>query len=583
MAPPSGLHLSHHRLPDLVRIFSIATFLSIPPILAQAQQVPNAGTLERQLRDGAPTVAPPAAPTAPARPIPLEQGADQQRLMVTAFVIDGATLIPVDDLLAQLSDRVGPDRSLRDLQAAAQVVADAYRRRGFFARAFVPAQSIKDGIVHIQVVEGRFGSMRRKAQPDRADADFVANMVGTDLKPGQPYSLDDLERGLLLANDLPGVAVDGTLTAGTELGASDLVLDINDRPLISASLGGSNAGARATGAYLGAAAASINGATGQGDQLNTLVMKSQGIAYGLASFAVPLGSDGWRMKVSSSVLTYRLNGDFHDLRAHGLATTQGAEISYPLIRSSTRNQRLRTYVEHANYDDDALGADLHRKRVNRGGVGLGGDISDDWGGGGLTSYAVTLSGGVLDLSGLADDDAQDKATSKTGGGFTKLAVDAHRDQALTPGLFLRVRVVGQWSNQNLDSSEQMALGGPQGVRAYPVNEALSDRAMLTNVELHHAPDDDWARGLDLFAFVDAGLTQTHAHPWKGWENGGDVDNSYALAGAGLGASYAVDRDFGLSLIAAMPFGANPGVTDANRNQDGGRRGPRVWFTLTKMF
>lgn len=553
------------------------------PVAAQAQQVPNAGTLERQLREGAPTVAPPAAPTAPTRTVPQEPDADQQRLTVAGFAIDGATLIPVDDLLAPLADRVGPDRSLSDLQAAAQAVADMYRRRGFFARAFVPAQSIRDGIVHIQVVEGRFGSMRRNSAPGRADSDFVAGMVGTNLKPGQPYALDDLERGLLLANDLPGIAVDGTLTAGTELGASDLVVDITDRPLVSASLGGSNGGARATGAYLGAAAASVNGATGQGDQLSTLAMKSKGLAYGLASFAVPLGTDGWRMKVSSSAMTYRLGGDFHDLRAHGLATTQGAEISYPLVRTSTRNQRLRTFAEHANYDDDALGTTLHRKRVDRGGLGLGGDISDGWGGGGLTTYAATLSGGVLDLSGLADDDAQDKATSKTGGGYTKFSVDARRDQALVPGLFLRGRIVGQWSNQNLDSSEQMALGGPQGVRAYPVNEGLGDRAMLTNIELHHAPDDDWAKGLDVFAFVDAGLTQTHAHPWNGWENGGDVDNSYALAGAGLGATYAIDRDFGVSLVAAMPFGANPGVTDANRNQDGGHRGPRVWFTLTKMF
>lgn len=567
---------------------------------AAAQVAPNAGTLQRQLRDGMPDVLPPQQPAPPATAAPEQAPGDERRLTVSRFIIDGATLIPVEELTPELAPYLGADKSLRDLQAAAQAIADSYRRHGFFARAFIPAQTISDGFVHIQVVEGRFGSLRRH-QPEagtsrlkatqeqseparRADPDFVDAVVGGALVPGQPYSLDALERGLLLANDLPGVSVDGTLKAGHAQGTSDLELDIRDRPLLSASLGTSNGGTRATGRYVGAAAASLNGATGQGDQLSALGMKSQGLSYGLASFAVPLGPDGWRLGVSASAMTYRLiNDDFRDLQAHGTATTQGIELSYPLTRSSMRNQKLRGFAEHATYDDDALGDALHRKTLRRFGLGLGGDWSDSWGGGGLTSYALSLSGGVLDLGGLADDDAQDKATAKTGGGFAKLAGDAHRDQRLAEGLFLRTRLSGQWSNQNLDSAEQFPLGGPQGVRAYPVNEGLGDRGALTNLELHRSFDDDWARGLDLFGFIDAGVTVQHAHPWSGWDNGTDIDNIYGLAGAGLGASYALAQDFGVSLMAAVPFGSNRGSASDGRTQDGGRRGPLFWFTLTKIF
>ncbi len=575
----SGVLRRNHGLGFCRPVLSAAFVLF--PLYATAQVAPNAGSLQRQLRDGAPELPSQQQPAAPA--VPDAAGDDTQTLLVSGFILDGATLIPADELQAVLADRVGREQSLRDLQVAAQAVADSYRRRGYFARAFIPAQNIQNGVVHIQVVEGRFGSMQRRAQPSRADGDYVAKVVGTGLVPGQPYSMDGLERGLLLANDLPGIRADGTLAAGQDHGTSDLILDVQDRPLLSAGLGASNSGSRSTGEYVGAATASLNSALGGGDQVSVLGMKSERLSYGQMSASVPLGHDGWRAGLSASALTYRLGREFRDLQAHGTALTQGGEISYPLIRSSAENLRTRAFYEHATYDDDALGDALHRKAVNRGGLALSGDKSDGWGGGGLTSYAVVMSGGNLDMSDLPVDEAQDKAGAKTSGTFAKLTLDARRDQRLTDSLFLRGRVAGQWSNQNLDSSEQFSLGGPQGVRAYPVSEGLGDRGVLTNVELHHSLTQDWAKGLDLFAFADAGLTGQHAHPWAGWRNGADVDNTYALFGAGLGINYTLEQDLGATLVAAVPLGANQGTAAWERNQDGSRQSPRFWFTLTKIF
>ncbi|NYZ15110.1 ShlB/FhaC/HecB family hemolysin secretion/activation protein [Azospirillum sp. RWY-5-1] len=532
----------------------------MPMVPAMGQVPPNAGSLQRMLRDGVPDLAPQRPPAAPAEPeAPPDTG---PRLLVKGFVIDGATLIPQAELQTLLSGRVGKEQSLRDLQDAARSIADAYRVRGYFARAFLPAQDVTDGIVRIQVVEGRFGRVIRQDEPTRADGTFVESVVAARLKPGEPYSLADLERGLLLANDLPGISADGTLKAGAAPGTSDLTLAVRDTPVATAQIGADNAGTRSTSLYRANAGLSLNGLTGYGDQLAVRTIASTRLTYGQAGWSVPLGPDGWQAGLLMTALRYRLGGSYEDTDGRGVAITQSASITYPLIRSSTETLRLRAAYEHGRFDDDILGEPLHRKRINKGRLALVGDRSDGWGGGGLSSYQLVLTSGVLDLSRLDGDLALDELSTRSDGRFTKLTFEFQRDQALATDLFLRARIAGQWSGGNLDSSEQFSLGGPGGVRAYPVNEAPGDSGLLATLELHRPFADGWASGLDLFGFVDAGAIRQHADRWDGWDAGSDIPNSYPLFGAGVGASYAVSGRLGVTVTAAVPVGANQGAATA---------------------
>jgi hemolysin activation/secretion protein len=547
---------------------------------ATAQVAPDAGSLQRQLRNGIPDIRPQQPPSAPTAPVqPRDEG---PRLGVKGFVIEGTSLIPVAELQALIADQTNRDLSLGDLRQLTMRITEAYRQRGYFARAYLPAQEARDGIVRITVVEGRFGKLIPGQTPIRADADFVSAVAAARLQPGAPYSADALERGLLLANDLPGVTVDGILKAGSDPGTSDLMLDIKDDPLFSGFVNGDNSGTRATGHYRGNAGASLNGLTGIGDQLSLLGLASRGLTYGQVEWSLPLGPDGLRARAALTGLDYDLVGDFKDLDAEGTAVTQQLALSYPLLRSDRHSLQARLGYEHGRYNDDTLGLALHRKQMDKGSIALDGNRTDGWGGGGASYYAVSLTIGRLDLSRLPADAALDKATARTDGNFSKIAIDLRRDQALGDSFFLRGRLVGQWSGSNLDSSEQLALGGPLGVRAYPVNEGLGDSGAVANLELHYPVTSGTANGLDLFGFLDAGLTRRHAEKWAGWNVGSNDANSYPLFGAGIGATYAIFDDLGLSLVAAVPFGANQGAP-SGLNQDGGKTDPRIWFSLSKKF
>lgn len=561
--------------------FGVAVLSGLPSF-AGAATIPDAGTLERQLQQ---PPAPPPSTAVPRVPAPVPPpGADTgPRILVKGFVIEGGTLVPEAELQAAIADRIGRSLGLPGLQDAAQAVADAYRRHGYFARAYLPPQDVGNGVVRIVVVEGRFGAISMKPGETRMDPDIVQRIVGNRLVPGQPYSADDIERGLMIANDLPGVSVDGVLKAGSATGTSDIAVSLADTPLVTGNVGINNFGIKSTGAGMGLASVTLNDPGGIGDQLSLRGQVSDGLGFGQMDYSLPLGYSGLRGGVSASYLRYTLGGDFSDLDAHGSAITFAANLLYPVLRTPSRSNWAGLSYRHSRYDDSSLGVALDRKNIDALDASFSGNWSDGLGGGAITSYALTVSGGRLDLSGVENNKAADKAGPKTDGGYGKFALQASRGQALGPDWFVRARLNLQGATGNLDSSEQISLGGPGGVRAYPVDEAQGDEGVIGNLELHRPLSGGWASGLDLYGFVDAGMIRQHVTRWTGWDGGTGLRNNYALYGTGLGLGYAAPYGVMVSLVGAVPIGPNPGSGPSGDNQDGSRRGARLWLNLFKSF
>jgi len=73
---------------------------------------------------------------------------------VKAFHVVGATVYTEHELLALLNPFKDRSLSFADLEEAAATITRYYRKNGYLvARAYVPAQQIKDGVVEITVLE----------------------------------------------------------------------------------------------------------------------------------------------------------------------------------------------------------------------------------------------------------------------------------------------------------------------------------------------------------------------------------------------------------------------------------------------
>jgi hemolysin activation/secretion protein len=549
--------------------------LTALPVLAQSP-IPDAGALmretERSLQTPRVAPRPQLAPVAP----PMATDAKAARATVQRITVDGASLLPTAELEALVADRQGQSLTLSELEHAAQRIAEHYRANGWYARVYLPQQDVTDGHIRIHVLEGRYGGSIIAAPSERADATRVQAIVTHQLRQGAPLSSADLERGLLIANDLPGVYATGMLQAGDEQGETQLALAVKDTAFVTGDVGVNNYGVASTGRVQAVGGIALNNLSGGGDQLALRLLAAQDIRSGVVRYSLPVGDSGLRLATQLSTLDYSLGGSYRALQAEGKAHTGGVSLSYPLIRQTERNLYLTGGYEHRRYDDDALGRSLRRHRVDAGTLGVSGDARDRIGGGGITWGGAQLTHGQLGIRDVNDDRAQDAATARSDGGYEKLDLNLNRLQNLGGGWQAQAALSGQLASGNLGSSERFTLGGPTQVRAYPVNEASGDAGVLFKLELQR----ELGMGWQAVAFYDTGRIRQHRNPWAGWNAASGQSNTYSLSGAGVGVNWR-HPEWYLTASIATPVGSRP---DAGRNGDGSRAsGVRGWISLIRLL
>jgi len=241
------------------------------------------------------------------------------------------------------------------------------------------------------------------------------------------------------------------------------------------------------------------------------------------------------------------------------------------------NLYVASGFDDRHYYNTSLGSVVSDKEVQSGYIGLSGDHQDDLLGGAVTLFGATMVAGNLDLSGSLTDQTQNRATARAGGAYQKFSLNASRLQSLTDKLRFYAGVSGQLATKNLDSSEKFSLGGPFGIRAYPVNEALGDEGYLMNFELRYEVYEH----VELVGFIDHGGITLHNDLWPNATEGGP--NHYTLSGGGFGINWVVPGNFVIRGSVAQRIGANPARSADGNDSDGTYKTPHFWVSLSKAF
>ena len=554
-----------------------ATVVSLTvPAAALAQSTPDAGSVLRQIEgDRRPALPPEPAPELAPAPPPLESigGAT---VTATAFRFAGNTLLSSAELEQHVAAFVGKPLDFAGLQNAAIAAATAYRDAGWVVRAYLPRQDVTSGVITIQIVEATFGGVRFEGAPERAATDRLGRIVERAQPVGAAVNAAQLDRSLLLINDLPGVTATGRLAAGRGDTETDLVVAVEDGPLVSGNVALDNAGARYTGESRVIGTASLDNRLGLGDRAEALLLSSRGSNYARLAFDLPLGSRGWRLGASASHLDYEIVTDeFAALDAHGTSTSVGFDASYPLVRSRLTNLYLDLDVAKRRFDNRFGGATATDYSSQTTAVGLMGNRYDRLKGGGVTAYGVTLVGGTLDLDG-SPNQAADALTTRTAGSFGKVMLTASRLQTLTDRVSLFGSVERQIADGNLDSSERLYLGGSQGVRAYPESEAGGSEGTLVNIEARTR----LTPSVGLTGFVDWGKVRVHD------DNdfpGAPALNSIELKGFGAAVAWRATMGLQLQATVARRSGRNPNAAPNGDDQDGSLVENRIWLQVSMPF
>lgn len=506
----------------------------------------------------------------PAQPPP-PTGADTTTIRVNQIVITGNPVYDESELLEVSGFVPATDLTLTDLREISARITTFYRNNGYFlTQAYLPAQEIQEGVVTIAVMVGEYGNISINNQTNTSDR--LANQLISDVNSGDSIESAPLETSLLLLSDLAGVEVSSALVPGATPGTSDLNIDLTPGRRVTGSIDGDNAGLSVTGKYRLGATINVNNLAGLGDVASLRVLSSgSGMFYGRASYQFQAGRA--TLGAAYSQINYKLGKEFSDLGAHGNAKIFSVYGSYPLIRSRNSNLYAQLGFDTRVYEDKIDITNLvTNKRANVLMPGIYGNYRDNFGGGGLTAYGLTLSLGDLDIQSAAARDF-DQATAKTNGRYGKLAFNAMRLQRVTNSISLYGAINGQIASTNLDIWEKMELGGMYGVRAYPAGTAFGDQGYVVNLEarLLLPPIAEAMPGdMHLLALFDTGTVQRNKNPWAGG------DNTVTLSGVGVGVMWSVPNNFTIKSYYAIKVGNTPNTINSSASG-------QFWLQFVKYF
>lgn len=537
---------------------------------ALAQQVPDAGQQIQQIPQP-PVVERPNTNVFFDKPAaPVEASVAGPKVRVNALLVTGETLFSDEQLIAGTGFIPGSELNLSDLRNIAARIARYYNDRGYFlAQAYLPAQDIEGGVVTVAVIEGRYGAIDLRNQSRLKD--IVARGVLDGLENGDIVESAPLERRLLLLSDIPGVAVRSTLAPGSAVGTSDLIVDIVPGRSVTGSIEADNAGNRYTGPYRLGGSVYFNNLTGSGDVASLRVLASNlGLLYGRASYQTLFGNAS--VGAAYARVNYELGREFKSLDARGSADIFSLFGSYPVIRSRNSNLYALGAVE-ARYLEDRIGltSTVTNRNIHALTAGFRGDQRDAIGLGGWSTYSVGATLGKLDIETPAARLID--ASSRRNGGYGKLQLSVAHLQHLVGPLSLYGAIRGQVASKNLDSSEQMALGGAYAVRAYPEGEAYGDQGYVANVEARYLlPDfsDAMPGRLQLVGFIDVGAVTLAKDPWF------PGSNSAHRKGYGAGIIWSNPNNFLITASYARKLGNQPATSAPDRSG-------RIWLQFVKLF
>lgn len=487
-------------------------------------------------------------------------------ITVKNFRFEGNNLLDKETLDETVKFYLNRPISFNELQNVTAAIGETYRANGWVVRSFIPEQNVTHGTVIIKIIEAKFGKIKIESDSEIGiNKKKIDAIVSAQQSNNAPISTKNVDRALLLIDDLPGISVSGRLKEGEQYGETDLVLKPTKEDLATGAVIADNSGSRSTGKERLQGFVQLTNPLGLGDLTSLYALGAEGVRFARLEQSFPIGNNGWRVGANASAMGYKLiSNDFQGLGAKGSSTNAGLQASYPIIRERQKNLYLNINYDQKHFDNISQGATSSKYDINSGTLALKGNLFDQFGGGGSNNASIAMNIGRLNLGTL---DSSEDATIKRS--FHKISYNISRNQTLSQKLSFFASLSGQITpNKKLDSSEMFYLGGPHGVRAYPVSEGGGVAGHMINAELRW----NFLPNYQLSGFYDYGYVH----------NSGST-KSYSLDGTGLELSWQSKYNFNVKATWAHRIRNNPNPTSTGHDQDGSSIKNRFWLTVFKQF
>ena len=564
----------------------------------------DAGALQQGLEQQLPLPSPLALPQ-PERGAsgPKAQAKEGEvRFTVNQFDLEGVKIVPEAEVQAVLKPWTGTPVTFEDLQNACDAIQELYRKKGFTVQAILPPQKIANGVVKIIVTEAKLGKVTVDTPKGatRFGKDRAAQYITYANPVGEPLNMQSLERAIVILNETPGVMVANQLEQGEKDGEVDVRLQLTQPNALQGRVEANNYGSRTTGANQGVFAMTLNNPMGYGDSISLNGIASAGSQYVQTAYSFPGSPNGLRFGLAGTFLNYKNVSNYTYNGGTGDAWTTGLSAAYPLVRSqgANLNGSVNYDIKSYNNRNSSTNTLTSAYNINNLSAGLSGNLIDGFWYGAINTGSINLVLGHLDILGINQTAYYGSSNNYsmyavpntnptiyqaiTPSNFFKTTFSATRTQELVESgsTNLYTGISGQFASVNLNSAEQFYLGGPYGVRAYPVAQSGGSQGGIFTMELRHKLQEK----LTLTSFFDAGVVQQYKNIYPNWQGATNANNTYSLMGAGFGVKWDYEG-WNINASVAWKVGQNPlySYTGQAVNTDGTTTQPRGWISGSYNF
>lgn len=494
---------------------------------------------------------------APDQPVP--SNAKEIRFKLTRLAIEGATVYSEQDMLADHREKLDTEISLFDIYQIAAALTAKYRNDGYIlSQVVVPAQSVEDGRVRLQVVEGYIDKLTLEGVD--GDRRKLVQRYADRIRQSRPLRNDVLERYLLFMNDLPGAFARATIKPSPSIpGASDMHVQFTQQP-VQGGLSLDNRGGRSLGPLRLNGDIGFNSVLGlqERTQVRFVHSLSNELMFGFLSHEETIGPDGGKLSLSASFSRSKPEDlAFIPLNLETSSQTAVLMYSYAVMRSRSQNLSLRgSFMLHEG-ETKIFSVKDTRDSLRALRLGATYDIADPWYG--VNLLDIELSQGIY---GLGSSDNNDLFLSRRTGrvDFTKATLYAARLQSLSTHWSILAAVNAQYAFTDLLSSELYSFGGEHFGRGYDPSELVGDHGIAMKLELRYTGTGAVPGSLNFsytgYAFYDAGIVYQRTS--------GGLSDSDSAASTGLGLRVSVGRHVSAYAEMAKPLTRDV-LTEGNRD------------------
>lgn len=489
-------------------LIAVLTLGAIGPAVAFERGPPGPAMQRPTLDDrpGASDARPPLSVPTPAETTvaPLAAGL---RVFVREYRLSGNTVFSDDALAGVTAPFAGREIGAEDLTALRLALTRFYVERGYInSGAVIPDQDLVDGVVRVEIVEGRLTDVELSGNR-RLGAAYLDGRLR--LGAGPPLNVAALQEQFQILLAGPFIRrINGEISPGARPGEALLRARVEERSPWVLGFGLDNDITPTLGELRGVLHAAALSPTRSGDILSLDLAYGEGLRDAQVDYSLPLSPRGTTLQLfgdwsQGEIVEELLTG----LDIEGETTSVGFRLDHPLLLSSHERLALSVGLDSRQSKTSLLG----RGFAFSPGVEPSGDsqvtvvrVAQDWNHRSATQVVALRSTFSIGVDALG---ATRNPRGQPDGRFLAWLGQAQWARRL-PWADSQVifRLDGQYAADPLLPLEQFSVGGGRTVRGYGKNLLVRDHGFATSLELR-VPVLRTEAGyslLEIAPFVDAG-------------------------------------------------------------------------------